>query len=593
MTHAELQQSVRDRLEGVLDILAHVSFGKLDLQVPELPEEDAFADLYTGLDVLLADLREARDELEGQVRARTAELEQDIRERRRVEAELRASEATYRMLVESSPAPILLCDREGRIRMVNPALLDAVRVDSAESLLGSPWLDVVAPDHRNKAADCARCLGGGSRIHTVEVTFRRRDGTEFFGELRCSPLRGADGALAGVLSVIHDLTAQRRREQAQLRTEKLESLGTLAGGIAHDFNNSLSAIIGCLSLAAGMLDRGSEPHALLEDAIEAAFRTTALTRQLLTFAKGGVPVKACQHIGTLIERAATFCVRGSSVRCRVDIAADLWPVDVDAGQLEQVLGNLVINAKHAMQQGGTVVVRACNATVEPPEAPGEPRRYVCISVEDSGVGIPPENLARIFEPYFTTKEDGSGLGLTTAYSVVHKHGGFLDCESTVGHGSTFRIHLPASDREPERAPLTLPPDQRGRGRVLVMDDDAMVRRICAQQLGGAGYDVTTVESGTAALASYRDAQLRGERFDVVLMDLTVPGGDGGKETMPRLLELDPTAKGIVVSGYSDDPVLANFREHGFVGRLEKPYALRSLLAVVGGAMGARSSSPVR
>jgi len=233
-----------------------------------------------------------------------------------------------------------------------------------------------------------------------------------------------------------------------------------------------------------------------------------------------------------------------------------------------------------MPDGGTVVVEVANVTRASPDGAGEACRYVGVTVEDSGVGIPPEDLRRIFDPYFTTKVGGTGLGLATAYSVVHRHGGLIECDSTVGQGSRFRVLIPASARRPDRAPPAAPSPRRGQGRVLVMDDEALVREVAARQLAAAGYEVEVVASGAAALDAFRDARDRGDPFGVVLMDLTVPGGDGGKETIPKLLALDPEVRCVVVSGYSDDAVLANYRDFGFRARLAKPFRSEQLLNVV-------------
>jgi two-component system cell cycle sensor histidine kinase/response regulator CckA len=580
MTDPEYREHVRHRIEQVLDILAHVSFGDFALSAPALPEQDEFAEIFAGLGVLVEDLREVREDLRAEVRARTRELEEDIRRREEVEARLRTSEATYRMLVETSPDPIMLCNPSGRVEMANPALLRAMGIDNDATLLGAAWLDFVVPEDRPRAAECASGASSGSHVCGTEVRLRRRDGSELVAELRCSAVKTPSGATGGVLGVIRDITLQRRREREQLRAEQLESLGTLAGGIAHDFNNCLAAIVGSLSLVRDLVRYEPEAKGLLDDAVEAAFRATSLTRQLLTFSTGGAPVKAIIYIGDLLERVAGFCVRGSNVRCEVGVDAQLWPVEVDSGQFEQVLSNLIINAKQAMPGGGIIRVHAGNTMVSHPETPDAQRRYVRISVADTGVGIPADNLRRIYDPYFSTKQGGSGLGLATAYSVVRKHDGFLECESTVGRGSTFRIHLPAAARSPDATPASAPTVPRGHGRILVMDDDDRVREIAARLLRDVGYEVVAVASGTAALAACQEARVAGRPFAAVLMDLTVPGGDGGRETMPKLLAADPTARGIVVSGYSDDPVLANYEAHGFRARLVKPYRREQLLEVV-------------
>jgi len=376
-------------------------------------------------------------------------------------------------------------------------------------------------------------------------------------------------------------TEKRERELELLRAEKLESLGTLAGGIAHDFNNSLTAITASLSLATAHIRHDPELGDLLGSAMDAAFRATALTRQLLTFAKGGAPVKTCLRIGGLVTRLAEFCVRGTNVRCRVGLAPELWAVEVDPGQLEQVLGNLIINAQQAMPTGGEVVVEVTNRLAADPESPvATQRRYLCISIRDHGTGIAPELLPRIFDPYFSTKETGSGLGLATAYSVVRRHDGFMRCESEVGKGSVFTVFLPASDRQPAESRPRLRAVRPGRGRILVMDDDSQVRDLTLRLLRGAGYEPVGVASGTDAMRAYVHARDEGRPFAAAIMDLTVPGGDGGLETVRKLRAVDPEVRTIVVSGYSDDPVLADCRQYGFRAGLAKPFRTEELLNVV-------------
>jgi CheY-like chemotaxis protein len=366
-----------------------------------------------------------------------------------------------------------------------------------------------------------------------------------------------------------------------LRAEKLESLGTLAGGIAHDFNNALAAITGSLFLAADRVKHDRETHELVLGAMDAAFRSTTLTKQLLTFAKGGAPVKRCVDSGALVRRAVEFCLHGSSASWALTVSPDVSPIEVDEGQFEQALSNLVINAKQAMPDGGQIDVWTEDVfATDPHHADAKERRYVRVSVRDAGVGISADDQRRMFEPYFSTKQSGTGLGLTTAYSVIRKHGGFMLCESALGQGSTFSIYLPASDKTPEEKDTPPPPKTMTPGRVLVMDDDVNLLDLTQRLLRDAGYDTVGVASGTAALQAYAEARAAGRGFDVTLLDLTVPGGDGGKETISKLLDLDPDAKAVVVSGYSDDPVLARYREYGFAGGLAKPYKTKDLLRVV-------------
>ncbi len=580
MKMSKLPEEAQKRLDQVLDLIAHISFGKLDVTIPLLLEDDAFADLFIGLEILVADLRETREELEEEVRVRTEALEEDIRQRKRVEARLRASEATYRMWVETSPDPIALCDKDGRVRMVNPSLLQAFRLDTVADIIDRPWVDLVMDQDRPKAADYARDTGDPLGVRTAELSFLRRDGSCFVGEVSSSVMRGVeDGDDGGRQYVIHDVTERRHREQEQLRAEKIESIGTLAGGIAHDFNNTLTAITGCLGLAKKMLSDEPKVRKLLTNAMDAAFRATSLTQQLLTFSKGGMPMKTSLHIGELVERVADFCVRGSNVRCAVEVSDDVWPVEGDAGQIEQLVGNLVINAQQSMPDGGVVKVSVGNYR-EPPPGTSDQRRFVRIAIEDAGVGISAENLSRIYDPYFSTKDGGSGLGLATAYSVAKKHGGRIDCDSLVGRGSVFTTYLPASKRRVVSRTTDAPPPDRGQGNILVMDDEDLVRQVTVEQLRDAGYDVVAVECGEDAVSAYRRALANGNPFSLVLLDLTVPGGDGGRETMRKLLAMDSSVRGVVVSGYSDDPVLASYRDYGFIACLTKPYRPRQLLRIV-------------
>jgi len=368
-----------------------------------------------------------------------------------------------------------------------------------------------------------------------------------------------------------------RLEAALARASKLESLGVLAGGIAHDFNNLLTVVMGNLSLA--RLDRGldRETQQCLAESERAAVRARDLTQQLLTFAKGGQPVRAATSLGALVCESAQFALHGSKVRAEFDLAADLWPADVDKGQIGQVVHNIVINACQAMPAGGEIRIVLRNEEVESAGRPGlAPGRYVRMSFADSGVGIDAEHLARIFEPYFTTKQKGTGLGLATVHSIVLKHQGHVDVQSHPGQGTTFRVWLPAAVAE--SAPLARAdsePAVRG-GRVLVMDDEAAIRQFASIALKRMGLDVTAVSDGAAVEGEFTAAREAGRPYDLVILDLTVPGGMGGAEAMERLRRLDPGVRAIVSSGYSSDPVMAHYRDHGFRGRVPKPYQIEDL-----------------
>lgn len=378
-----------------------------------------------------------------------------------------------------------------------------------------------------------------------------------------------------------DVTRRKRMEEELLKIEKLESIGVLAGGIAHDLNNMLTSVMGNISLAR-IYEDPSKKDRRLTQAEGACMHIKDLTQQLLTFSKGGAPILKIADIGDLLKDSATFTLRGSNVRCEFSIPDDLWPVEIDDGQMSQVINNLVINAKQAMPTGGVVKVCAENTTIAAESGfPLKAGAYVKISVEDEGTGIPDKYMQRIFDPFFTTKQEGNGLGLATSYSIIQKHNGHITLESEPGIGTTFYIYLPTSTEAvlPERRATAVAPIM-GEGRILVMDDEEHVRDMSATILSELGYEVTTGVDGAEAVELYQKARESGKPYDAVILDLTVPGGMGGQETIQKLLEIDPKIKALVSSGYSNDPVLANFREHGFIGFIPKPCKIQELSEIV-------------
>jgi PAS domain S-box-containing protein len=396
-----------------------------------------------------------------------------------------------------------------------------------------------------------------------------------------APIRDQESRIVGVVLVFRDITEKRKIEEELLKASKLESVGILAGGIAHDFNNILTAIIGNLSLARLYDHPGDAISGALTKMEKAALQAKKLTQQLLTFARGGTPIIQTTSITELITESAKFTLRGSNVSCEFFIPPDLWFVNVDEGQMSQVINNLIINADQAMPEGGKIKVSAENITVgEEQTLPIKKGKYVKITIKDRGIGISKEHLERIFDPYFTTKQKGSGFGLAITYSIIKRHQGHITVESEVGVGTTFSIYLPASFEE---IPIKEKVEKKivsGSGKILVMDDEEVVRDVAGEMLKQIGYEVEFARDGAEAIELYNKSKESGNTFDAVILDLTVPGGMGGVETIKKLLEIDPAVKAIVSSGYSNDPVMANFSEYGFAEVVPKPYEIQKVGEVV-------------
>ena len=378
-----------------------------------------------------------------------------------------------------------------------------------------------------------------------------------------------------------DISEKKKTEEDILRARKLESLGILAGGIAHDFNNLLTAILGNVTLSQRQLSPSEKAFERMASAAEAVQRAQELTSQLLTFSRGGTPIKKKASIGDLLRDSVKFALRGSNVRHLITVPEDLRLVELDETQMHRVIHNLAINAWQAMPNGGIFRVIAENVDLKSGQLPPlKEGPHVRISFRDSGEGIPEEIRNKIFDPYFTTKEGGSGLGLATAYSIVRNHGGLITLKSRVGVGSKFYCYLPAvppSYDVPETDQEAIVPR---RGRILVMDDDDLIRDLTREVLGFLGFEVSLARDGAEAIAIYQREQQAGRKIDTVILDLTIPGGMGGKEAIRELRRIDPEAKAIVSSGYSDDPVMAEYEKHGFAGVLRKPYTLDAMTALL-------------
>ncbi len=531
------------------------------------------------------ELRRAHEELEARVEERTRALEvtnrtlvDEAASRRAAEAALADEKERLAVALGSIADAVATTDLEGRVTFLNP-VAEALAGCGTGSALGCPLGDVLAlvhPDTRAPVAEILRRALAQEARWPARVPATIGDGGHRF-EVGAAPLRDGRGELFGSVVVCRDVTELRRAEAELARAERLDSIALLAGGIAHDFNNLLTAVT--VNLSHARLLAAGEPRVVekLGRADAAVLRAQGLSRQLLAFAQGGAPVKTTASLEEVIRDSAAFGLVGSNVRCEFDLPGDLWPVEVDVGQVGQVVENLVVNADQAMPRGGVLRVTARNVGA---------RRggSVRLTVEDTGTGIAPEHLPRVFDPYFTTKSKGTGLGLATAYFVARRHGGTIEVESEVGRGSRFHLTLPASARDLEPVSPD-PPAPRAGGHVLLMDDEEILRDAISQVLADLGYRVATAGDGAEAVTRYRAARAEGDPFDVVLLDLTVPGGMGGLEALGHLREVDPAVKAVASSGYSGDAVLASYREHGFAGVLPKPYRVDTLLRVLGEVMG--------
>lgn len=544
------------------------AFNRLEnLSQSNLPPQELTSKLLSELNSALHELQTTAVEL----------LEQN--------AEMAASRQTledercrYQELFDFAPDGYLVTDTEGIILDANSAATNLFNV-SRSLLIGKPLAIFVSREEHL-----------AFRTRLVEITKRPDAQTENWELIMLSGKRttfpvsitvgkviASRGGAVELRWLLRDITNRRQLEEELQKADKLESIGVLAGGIAHDLNNFLTVILGNLSLVKRCTQEDPKATRYLLYMEEAIKQTGNLTWQLLTFANGGKPLTKAVSIGQLIEEDSAFALSGSKTRCKLLLTENLPSVQIDRGQITQVITNLLINADQAMPLGGTIKIHAekLAVTTENCTLPLKSGNYVVLTISDEGEGIPSQDLPKIFDPYFSTKEHGSGLGLTICYSIVKNHGGHISVQSVEGKGASFTIYLPVSSVQAEEVVhednLTL-----GEGNVLLMDDEENVRRTAKEMLTFLGYSVELAEDGAEAVKLYKEALLSDRPFDVVITDLTVRGGMGGRMAVSELIKVDPDVKAIVSSGYSSSDSLYDYKKYGFCDVIAKPYRLQEL-----------------
>lgn len=512
----------------------------------------------------------------------------DLTDSFRTKEQLEQSREMYEELSKNIPVAVYRTSAilDGGIISANPEMYRTFGISGGEDELRKIRVKDLYVDSDRRDELIERILNG-EIVEDFETELKRLDGSTFLASISGKGIEGPSGKIEYIEGILMDISNKRRMEEELQKVENLESLGTLAGGIAHDFNNLLMSIQGNLSLALSSSDEDKKRQRLLR-AERSAEDAAALAKQLLTFSKGGVPVKQAVDIAEIIRDTTKFALRGSNVQVEYSIDDDLKPVNADVDQIAQVIQNMVMNSIQAMPNGGTILISCRNQTVSDKEVTNlEKGKHVRISIKDTGQGISQENISKIFNPYFTTKADGSGLGLATCYSIIARHSGAIRVFSEPGKGTKFVIFLPVADSKPQESKLK----RHGKikqisGSILVMDDDLNVREAIASMLEMVGCQALQCADGSEALALYRENLEKGEPFDAVIMDLTIPGGLGGAETIDLLREIDPDVKAIVTSGYSNNPVISDYSSYGFSGRLSKPFSIdilrQELESVLGG-----------
>ncbi len=525
------------------------------------------------------------------LRSTNEQLLREIADRKKAELALIESENTYRAIFENTGTAMVILEEDSTVALAN-AQCEKLSGYSRKEIAGKmSWTEFIAPDDLQGMREFSAWLRQGPEVIPAQREFNliTRQGHIRNILATVGMIPGSRRSVASLL----DMTAHKRMEEDLLRVQKLESIGILAGGIAHDFNNLLGIILGNISLARMNMDPDSQPFKALKEAEKVVHDSKFLTQQLITFSRGGSPVRKLESIQAMLEGTVSLALAGSDMKCQIHTDSPLWHVNCDLEQMRQILMTLLMNARDAMPEGGVVEVEAANLHLEEGMILSlKGGNYVRISIKDHGKGIPEAHLTKIFDPYFSTKERGAqkgmGLGLAIAYSVVKRHEGHMTVASQKGVGTTFQIYLPAIESSPAKPHESDRHQTDGKARVLFMDDEGMFRDLGVRMLNILGYEVESAGDGTEAIQMFRSAKESGKAFDVVILDLSVRDGMGAKEAIRELIRIEPSVKAIVSSGSSEDPVLSRFEASGFVGALRKPYAIGELREALTNALAKRT-----
>lgn len=510
---------------------------------------------------------------------------QDVTDYSKATRELMAEREQLNVTLRSIGDGVITTDTAGYIVLINKAAEKITGWSQAEAV-GRQFAEVfniIDDDHFESPRDLIlKTVTSNAVAISAPKKLVRKDGEERLVSDSSTLIRDMESQVVGAVLVFRDVTEKSKTEGELSKIEKLKSIGVLAGGIAHDFNNILTAIMGNITLALLHIPPESNVYELLRAAEKASARAKNLTQQLLTFSKGGEPIKNVATIQEIIKDSAGFVLRGSNVSCEYIFDDDLLSVEVDTGQISQVVQNIILNASAAMEGGGTIRVTGTNIYRSTESIFLPAGSYVKISITDQGPGIPADELDKIFDPFFTTKKSGSGLGLAITHSIIKNHGGHIEVESNQTEGTTFTFYLPASGEVPPVVLSRPTNDNTGTdlGRIMIMDDDEMIRTLVKNMLEVFGYETLSAQNGEEAIRLFQESRERGEPVAAIIMDLTIPGGMGGKDAVREIHRIDPEAKVVVASGYSNDPIMADYAEYGFCAAMVKPFKLEEFQEMI-------------